>query len=85
MEKHTFSLEQPEALGIYVFSKHIFKYLHKRSNEGYSGFNSSHDILNKIPSNADLFSYDSGDDVEVHSFIINTCPTYLGLSNTFKR
>ncbi len=70
MEKHTFSLEQPEALGIYVFSKHIFKYLHKRSNEGYSSLNSSHDILNKIPSNSDLFSYYSGDDV-ADPFIYN--------------
>ena len=42
MEKHTLRLEQPEALGIYIFSKRIFEYLHKRSNEGYSSFNLSH-------------------------------------------
>jgi mannose-1-phosphate guanylyltransferase len=64
MEKHTLRLEQPEALGIYIFSKRIFEYLHKRSNEGYSSFNLSHDILKEIPGNADLFSYDIGDDVE---------------------
>ncbi len=80
MEKHTLRLEQPEALGIYLFNKRIFEYLHKRSNEGYSSFNLSHakptkkvsistfdlsrDILNKIPGNANLFSYDIGDDVE---------------------
>ena len=65
IEKHTFSLEQPEALGIYVFSKCIFKYLHKRSNEGYnSSFDLSRDILNKIPGTANIFSYDIGDDIE---------------------
>ena len=64
MEKHTLILEKPEALGIYVFSKRIFEYLHKRSNEGYSSFNLSYDILKKIPGNASLFSYDIGDDVE---------------------
>jgi mannose-1-phosphate guanylyltransferase len=64
IEKPTFSLEQPEALGIYIFSKSIFEYLHNRSNEGYSSFNLSHDILKKIPGNANLFSYDIGDDIE---------------------
>jgi len=58
----------------------LFEYLHKRSNEGYSSFNLSHakptkkvsistfdlsrDILNKIPGNVNLFSYDIGDGVE---------------------
>jgi mannose-1-phosphate guanylyltransferase len=64
MEKHSLRLEQPEALGIYIFSKRIFEYLHKRSNEGYSSFNLSHDILEKIPGNANMFAYDIGDDVE---------------------
>jgi mannose-1-phosphate guanylyltransferase len=64
MEKHTSRLEQPEALGIYIFSKRIFEYLHNRSNEGYCSFNLSYDILKKIPDNASLFSYDIGDDVE---------------------
>jgi mannose-1-phosphate guanylyltransferase len=64
IEKPTFSLEQPEALGIYIFSKSIFEYLHNRSSEGYSSFNLSHDILKKIPGNANLFSYDIGDDIE---------------------
>ena len=29
MEKERVKLEQPEALGIYLFSKRIFEYLHK--------------------------------------------------------
>ena len=61
MEKRTLTLEQPEALGIYIFSNGIFKYLHKRSNEGYISFNLSYDILEKISDNANLFSYDIGD------------------------
>jgi mannose-1-phosphate guanylyltransferase len=64
MEKHTSRLDQPEALGIYIFGKRIFEYLHNRSNEGYNSFNLSYDILKKIPSNTSLFAYDIGDDIE---------------------
>jgi mannose-1-phosphate guanylyltransferase len=64
MEKHTLKLEQPEALGIYLFSNRIFEYLHNRSKKGYSSFNLSYDILKKIPGNGNLFSYDIGDDIE---------------------
>ncbi|MFL6360587.1 MAG: hypothetical protein ACJ72V_14760, partial [Nitrososphaeraceae archaeon] len=41
MEKQRVKLEQPEALGIYLFSKRIFQYLHKRSREGFANFNES--------------------------------------------
>ena len=70
MEKHTLRLEQPEALGIYIFSKRIFEYLHKRSNEGYSSFNLSHanytkkvhkNILNKKKKLS--FSFDLSHDI----------------------
>lgn len=64
MEKQALKLEQPEALGIYLFSNRIFEYLHNRSKEGYSSFNLSYDILKKIPGNGNLFSYDIGDDIE---------------------
>jgi len=79
-EKDRVKLEQPEALGMYLFSKRIFQYLHERLNEGFANFNSSydrrtkkvgistfdlsHDILSKIPSTANLFSYDIGNDIE---------------------
>jgi hypothetical protein len=80
MEKQRVKLEQPEAVGIYLFSKRIFEYLHKISTEAFANFNSSydrptkkvristldlsHDVLSKIPGTADLFSYDIGDDIE---------------------
>ena len=80
MEKQRVKLEQPEAVGIYLFSKRIFEYLHKISTEAFANFNLSydrptkkvristldlsHDVLSKIPGTADLFSYDIGDDIE---------------------
>jgi mannose-1-phosphate guanylyltransferase len=89
MEKEMVKLEQPEALGIYLFSKRIFQYLHERLKEGFANFNLSYakptknvnisfnlsyDILNKIPGTANLFSYDTGDDIE---WIDAESPTYL--------
>jgi mannose-1-phosphate guanylyltransferase len=79
MEKEMVKLEQPEALGIYLFSKRIFQYLHERLNEGFANFNLSYakntknvsisfdlsrDILSKIASTGGLFAYDIGDDIE---------------------
>lgn len=64
MEKHTVNLEQPEALGIYLFSKRIFQYLQKKLREGHDSFNLSYHILNQITSIDKLFSYDIGESVE---------------------
>jgi mannose-1-phosphate guanylyltransferase len=90
MEKERVKLEQPEALGIYLFSKRIFEYLHKRSREGTANFNLSydrptkkvniftfdlsHDVLSKIAGTANLFSYDIGDDTE---WLDAESPAYL--------
>ena len=90
MEKERVKLEQPEALGIYLFSKRIFGYLHKRSRKGTANFNLSydrptkkvsistfdlsHDVLSKIAGTANLFSYDIGDDTE---WLDAESPAYL--------
>ena len=67
-------LEQPEALGIYLFSKRIFQYLHKRLREGFANFNLSYDILNQITNMEKLFSYDIGENVE---WIDTESPAYM--------
>jgi mannose-1-phosphate guanylyltransferase len=80
MEKEMVKLEQPEALGIYLFSKRIFQYLHERLKEGFANFNLSydrptknvsistfdlsHDVLSQIPKTENLFSYEIGDDTQ---------------------
>ena len=64
MEKERVKLEQPEALGIYLFSKRIFQYLHERLNEGFANFNLSYDILNQVTNMEKLFSYDIGENIE---------------------
>ena len=64
MEKEMVKLEQPEALGIYLFSKRIFQYLHERLNEGFANFNLSYDILNQVTNMEKLFSYDIGENIE---------------------
>lgn len=64
MEKKMVKLEQPEALGIYLFSKRIFQYLHERLNEGFANFNLSYDILNQVTNMEKLFSYDIGENIE---------------------
>jgi len=74
MEKQRVKLEQPEALGIYLFSKRIFQYLHKRSREGFANFNLSYDILNQITNMEELFSYDIGENIE---WIDIESPTYM--------
>jgi mannose-1-phosphate guanylyltransferase len=73
MEKQRVKLEQPEALGIYLFSKRIFEYLHKRSTEGFANFNLSYDVLNQISNMEKLFSYDIGENIE---WIDVESPTY---------
>ena len=74
MEKQRVKLEQPEALGIYLFSKRIFQYLHKRLREGFANFNLSYDILNQITNMEKLFSYDIGENIE---WIDIESPTYM--------
>jgi NDP-sugar pyrophosphorylase family protein len=80
MEKEMVKLEQPEALGIYLFSKRIFQYLHESLKEGFANFNLSydrptknvsistfdlsHDVLSQIPKTENLFSYEIGDDTQ---------------------
>jgi mannose-1-phosphate guanylyltransferase len=74
MEKQRIKLEQPEALGIYIFSKRIFEYLHMRLKEGFANFNLSYDILNQITNMEKLFSYDIGENVE---WIDAESPAYM--------
>ena len=73
MEKQRVKLEQPEAVGIYLFSKRIFEYLHKISTKGFANFNLSYDILNQITNMEKLFSYDIGENIE---WIDVESPTY---------
>jgi mannose-1-phosphate guanylyltransferase len=73
-EKHTVNLEQPEALGIYIFSKRIFQYLQKKLKEGLDSFNLSYHILNQIANTDKLFSYDIGEKVE---WIDAESPAYI--------
>jgi NDP-sugar pyrophosphorylase family protein len=59
--------ERPEAVGIYLFSKRIFDYLHNESIETHDGlcFDLSHDILEQIPRTVvKLFSFNLGENIE---------------------
>jgi mannose-1-phosphate guanylyltransferase len=76
IEKPIAELESPEALGIYLFSKKVFEYLHQRQesiarNKQTNSFNLSHDILAHLPSKgANLYSYsldDSTDWIDIES------------------
>lgn len=67
VEKGKAKLERPEAVGIYLFSKRIFDYLHNESIETYDGlcFDLSHDILEQIPRiGGKLFSFNLGENIE---------------------
>jgi mannose-1-phosphate guanylyltransferase len=67
IEKPVAELECPEALGIYLFSKTVFEYLHQiqetvTRDKQTNSFNLSHDVLAQLPSkNANLYSYSLGD------------------------
>ena len=60
IEKPVAELESPEALGIYLFSKKIFDYLHEQQNccAHTDSFNLSHDVLAQLPSKGgNLYAY----------------------------
>lgn len=60
IEKPVAELESPEALGIYLFNKKIFEYLHQQQESITlrSSFNLSRDVLAYLPSRgANLYSY----------------------------
>jgi mannose-1-phosphate guanylyltransferase len=66
IEKGVVKLDQPEAIGIYLFNKSIFDYLHRTSQNMHGRpFNLSHDLLGPIPSiGGKLYSYSLGDNTE---------------------
>jgi len=61
IEKGEIKLENPEAVGIYLFTKSIFRYLHFLADK-HGSFNLSHDLLMHISSfGGNLYSFDMGD------------------------
>jgi mannose-1-phosphate guanylyltransferase len=62
IEKGVVKLEQPEALGIYLFNNTIFEYLHATSEKMNAGvFNLSHDLLGRNSAiRGKLYSYNLG-------------------------
>ena len=65
IEKGVTKLEHPEAVGIYLFNKSIFEYLHDTAKKMHGIFNLSHDLLTQITSmGGKLYSYDMGDDIQ---------------------
>lgn len=66
IEKPIVELESHEALGIYLFSKKIFEYLHQQESvarhKQTNSFNLSHDVLANLPSTGvNLYSYNLDD------------------------
>lgn len=66
IEKGVVKLEQPEAIGIYLFNNIIFEYLHDTSENMRGGsFNLSHDLLGRIGTiGGKLYSYNLDDNTE---------------------
>jgi mannose-1-phosphate guanylyltransferase len=65
IEKGVVKLDQPEALGIYLFSNTVFDYLHATSAMHPGGFNLSHDLLGRNRTiRGNLFSYNLGGNTE---------------------
>jgi mannose-1-phosphate guanylyltransferase len=65
IEKGVVKLEQPEAIGIYLFNNIIFEYLHRTSDMQGGTFDLSHDILEHISTiGGELYSYILDDDTE---------------------
>ncbi len=75
VEKPIVSLDNPEALGIYLFNSNNFRYFHDTSILAKDAFNLSFDFLAKLPKNKNLYSYDLSKhnidwiDIESVSFI----------------
>jgi mannose-1-phosphate guanylyltransferase len=63
-EKNLVRLEQPEALGIYLFNNTIYDFIYSTSELRNSTLDLSKDILAKIPGIGKLFSYNIGNDTE---------------------
>jgi mannose-1-phosphate guanylyltransferase len=70
IEKPIAKLESPEALGIYLFSKVIFEYLHQQQesitqSKQTNSFDLSQDVLAHLPSKgANLYSYSLDDNTD---------------------
>lgn len=62
IEKGEMTLEYPEAVGIYLLTSSIFRYLHIIANKMFGSINLSHDLLMHIGDlGGNLYSFDMGD------------------------
>jgi UTP-glucose-1-phosphate uridylyltransferase len=65
IEKGVVKLEQPEAIGIYLFNNIIFEYLHRTSHTQGGTFDLSRDVLERISTiGRELYSYILDEDTE---------------------
>jgi mannose-1-phosphate guanylyltransferase len=65
IEKGVVKLEQPEAIGVYLFNNIIFEYLHRTSHTQGGIFDLSHDVLERISTiGRELYSYILDEDTE---------------------
>jgi mannose-1-phosphate guanylyltransferase len=65
IEKGAVKLEQPEAIGIYLFNNIIFEYLHRTSDTQGGTFDLSHDVLERISTiGHEIYSYILDEDTE---------------------
>ncbi len=64
IEKGEIKLEYPEAVGIYLFTTNVFRYLHMVARKILGSFNLSHDLLMNIDNlGGTLYSFDMGDQI----------------------
>jgi mannose-1-phosphate guanylyltransferase len=65
IEKGVVKLEQPEAIGVYLFNNIIFEYLHRTSHTQGGTFDLSRDVLERISTiGRELYSYILDEDTE---------------------
>ena len=65
IEKGVVKLEQPEAIGVYLFNNIIFEHLHRTSHTQGGTFDLSHDVLERISTiGPELYSYILDEDTE---------------------